>query len=311
MKSTRLTRSITTAVAAIALVGMVAHANSAQAQHGSYCYTGQRCGCHGEAHMIDALDHINNAFHADCETTRVRETLLAKGQVLVSSREVCDPLAQRLLDDACNHLVHYLGSRHVRELDSASDAILRAISVEQTRHARPVASSAGLPFNRYTVARPVGKSYCFAGRCCDVHGEPHVIAAMQHLDDAYRATCDRDRIVNSVLAKQDAVRAHHEMCSHEARRQMLEAIRDIARYQVAGRICDLDEAHAHLQSALSIEQATHAHVENHPSLTHRSYGSYGRHPSHSHHVGGSSSAVQLNLGGVRLTFGNGGTRIGF
>ncbi|MCA9202325.1 MAG: hypothetical protein KDA59_04750 [Planctomycetales bacterium] len=307
MKSTRLTRSITAAVAVIALVGIVALANSAQAQHGSYCYTGQRCGCHGEAHMIDALDHINNAFHADCETTRVRETLLAKGQVLVSSREVCDPTAHRLLDDACDHLVHYLGSRHIRELDSASDAILRAISVEQARHAVPAAAA----FGRYTVARPVGKSYCFSGRCRDVHGESHVIAAMQHLDDAYRASCDRDRIVNSVLAKQDAVRAHHEMCSHEARRQMLEAIRDIARYQVAGRICDLDEAHAHLQSALSIEQAAHAHVDIHPALTHRSHSPYDRHAAHPHHRGGSPSAVQLNLGGVRLTFGNGGTRIGF
>ena len=126
----------TAALTAATLVAGFVVADSAEANH-KYRYTGTCYNFHGEAHLINALNHMDNALLADCHRERVLETVYAKREVMTAYREFCCPKAKANLLAAARSLNRYLGTRAVCDLDAASNHILAALGNERAVHVRP------------------------------------------------------------------------------------------------------------------------------------------------------------------------------
>jgi len=107
--------------------------------------------------------------------------------------------------------------------------------------------------------------YGYSGRCFNFHGEDHVIAALNHMDEAALATCNRDRILATVDARSQVLAAYREFCDDCARRELLNAVRELSRYVGSGEPCRLDAAQQHMLAALAAEQNVHRAVHVHPA----------------------------------------------
>lgn len=129
-------RSLTTAALAIAAAGaFFLTAQSAEAGH-KYGYTGRCYSFHGEEHAIDALTHMDAAFFADCNRTRILETIEARNQLMAAYRESCHEHAKHEYLDAFRDLSRYIGGGDEHHLDHAQGHILAALASERQAHAR-------------------------------------------------------------------------------------------------------------------------------------------------------------------------------
>ncbi len=112
-------------------------ADSAQAGHRSYCWTGPRVGCPGEVHMIRALDYLERAFQArhhgpfDYWMGRVDR------EIHLALRESCTFVTRRHLRHALAHLHRALRTHAPCDLDEVYEELVDALEHEQAQF-RPV-----------------------------------------------------------------------------------------------------------------------------------------------------------------------------
>jgi hypothetical protein len=306
MTLTRLTFSAV--LVGCTLLGLVASPGTARAEHASYCFTGQCIGFHGESHLIEALQQMDNALLADCEAGRVTAVLAGKSEILAAYREFCDPAARNQLLVALRSLNRYLGTRAQCDLDEAALAVTNAMDLERTIHAAVVVHHSGHPSNRPphsirpvlhggpVVTNVVAKSYCYTGECFDFHGEAHIIEALRWMDQALLADCQLDRIRATDRARRQLLQAHQEFCDRDAQRAVLAAVRALNRYVGTRQVCDLDEAAGAALQALELER--HVHV--------RPVGHHGGHVNRPPHGRQIQDFRSITLGNDKFRF-----RIGF
>ena len=123
-----MTRSLLT-LAAIATTAIAA--NTASAAHTSFCYTGDRCGFRGEAHLIEALILMEDAYVSTCHVTRSRLVSRARLEVMYGVRDSCDYGAKRELLQAYRLLTRFLVTGDLCYLDSAAAGVHTAIELSQ------------------------------------------------------------------------------------------------------------------------------------------------------------------------------------
>jgi hypothetical protein len=113
--------------------------NTASADHLSYRFTGPTVGCHGEVHMIRALELLERVFVA-CPAERPALLCAAHREINQAAVEATSRVARYYLRqaDTLLHRFEYTGS--ILYLDHTADSVERALLAEQHAfcHARPV-----------------------------------------------------------------------------------------------------------------------------------------------------------------------------
>jgi hypothetical protein len=131
---------------AAALLGSLATASTAAADHQSYVFTGPRVGCHGEVHMLRALELLESVFVA-CPANRPALLCAAHREINQAAAEATSRVARYYLQqaDTLLHRFEYTGA--ILYLDHTADSVERALLAEQRTfcHVHPVAPAPPMP----------------------------------------------------------------------------------------------------------------------------------------------------------------------
>ena len=86
------------------------------------------------------------------------------------------------------------------------------------------------------------RSFCYTGKCYGFRGEQRMINALAAIDDAYYARFHADAIQATNRARRQVHAAYRQVCTYEAKKTLLAALRSLNRFSGGA-------GHHHLQKA--------------------------------------------------------------